>query len=308
MEVAALSSISAHGGSASPADELATASRGRADAGQRGRAGGLAVSRRAHEPDGGARQGAERTVLGRIAAVLEAFSDGRQVLSLSDLNERTGLPKSTLHRLAEQLCGIGWIQRDPGGYHVGVRMFELGSLEVAGNQLHDAAMPHLQALASRTGLSVQLGILDGVEVVYLERIVVGSLRLPTRRGGRKPAYCTALGKAMAAFDEESTAALTAADMPRKTANTITEPAALLSELGRIRDGGVAFDRGEAYEEIVCVAAPIRSSAEAIGAVSVTGPAGLMRWGTATEAVRNTAAAIWNANFSLGLRVATAHLP
>jgi DNA-binding IclR family transcriptional regulator len=279
LEVAALSSNSAHGG--------------------------LSVSRRPHEDVGETRRGAERTVLGRIAAVMDAFGDGQHVLGLGDLNERTGLPKSTLHRLAEQLCRIGWIERDPGGYRVGMRMFELGSLAVTGNQLHDAALPHLQALAARTGLSVQLGVLDGAEVVYLERIVVGSLRLPTRRGGRKPAYCTALGKAMAAFDEGSVSALVAAQMPRKTASTITEPAAMLGELGRVRDGGVAFDRGEAYREIVCVAAPIRSCGGAIGAVSVTGSAGRMPWGMATEAVRTTAAAIWNANFSLGVRVASA---
>ncbi|WP_344414122.1 IclR family transcriptional regulator [Pseudonocardia ailaonensis] len=252
------------------------------------------------------RQVPERTVLGRVATVLEAFSDGQRVLSLGDLNERTGLPKSTLHRLAEQLCGVGWIERDAGGYRVGMRMFELGSLAAAGNQLHDAAFPHLQALASRTGMSVQLGVLDGADVVYLERIMVGSLRLPTRRGGRRPAYCTALGKAMAAFDEESASAMIAAEMPRKTATTIVDPAAMRSELVRVREGGVAFDRGEAYRDIVCVAAPIRSSGGAIGAVSVTVPAGRMRWAMATEAVRTTASAIWNANFSLGVRAASSH--
>jgi len=62
---------------------------------------------------------------------------------------------------------------------------------------------------------------------------------------------------------------------------------------------VAFDRGEAYEEIVCVAAPIRSAGRAIGAVSVTGQAGRMRWAAATAAVQATASAIWNANFTVG---------
>jgi DNA-binding IclR family transcriptional regulator len=135
-------------------------------------------------------------------------------------------------------------------------------------------------------------------VVYLERIVVGPIRLPTRRGGRKPAYCTALGKALAAYDDAAIRALISAPMPRKTAKTITEPVALWAELQRVREAGVAFDRGEAYEELVCVAAPIRSSGRAIGAVSVTGPAGRMRWSVVTEAVRTTAVAIWNANLSL----------
>ncbi len=240
----------------------------------------------------------EHSVLGRSAAIMEAFNGGQRVLSLSDLNRRTHLPKSTLHRLLEQLCQVGWLERDTGGYRVGLRLFELGTLAVEGNRLHEAAFPHLQSLAARTGLSVQLAILDQADVLYLERILVGPIRLPTRRGGRKPAYCTALGKAMLAYDDTAIQAVTAAPMPRKTAKTITEPCALWTEFQHVRETGIAFDRGEAYEELVCVAAPIRRSGRPIGAVSVTGSASRMRWGVATEAVRSTAAAIWNANLSL----------
>ena len=93
-------------------------------------------------------------------------------------------------------------------------------------------------------------------------------------------------------------AVISAPMPRKTAKTITEPVALWTELKRVREAGVAYDRGEAYEELVCVAAPIRSSGQAIAAVSVTGPAGRMRWNVVTEAVLGTATAIWNANLTL----------
>ncbi len=261
-------------------------------------AGPLVPAMRMRDDERGDRRTPEHTVLGRSARIMEAFNGGQPVLSLADLNKRTQLPKSTLHRLIDQLCQVGWLERDHGGYRVGLRMFELGTLAVEGNRLHEAAFPHLQALATRTGLAAQLAILDHAEVVYLERIVVGPIRLPTRRGGRKPAYCTALGKALAAYDDAAIRALISAPMPRKTAKTITEPVALWTELQRVREAGVAFDRGEAYEELVCVAAPIRSSGRAIGAVSVTGPAGRMRWSVVTEAVRTTAVAIWNANLSL----------
>src|SRR5260370_15766155 len=103
---------------------------------------------------------------------------------------------------------------------------------------------------------------------------------------------------MAAYDGDAIHAVISAPMPRKTAKTITEPIALWTELMRVREAGVAFDRGEAYAELVCVAAPIRSSGRAIGAVSVTGPAGRMRWSVVTEDVRGTAAALWNANIRL----------
>jgi DNA-binding IclR family transcriptional regulator len=257
-----------------------------------------ATTRRMRGDDSGDRNPPEHTVLGRSAAIMEAFDGAQQVLSLADLNKRTRLPKSTLHRLVDQLCQVGWLERDHGGYRVGLRMFEFGTLAVDGNRLHEAAFPHLQALASRTGLAAQLAILDHAEVVYLERIVVGPIRLPTRRGGRKPAYCTALGKAMAAYDDDAIRAVIAAPRPRKTTETITDAAALRTELNRVREAGVAFDRGEAYQELVCVAAPIRSSGQAIAAVSVTGLAGRMRWSVMTEAVRGTAAAIWNANLNL----------
>jgi DNA-binding IclR family transcriptional regulator len=264
----------------------------------------LPALRRTGEQADGERRAPEHTVLGRSASIMQAFDGGQQVLSLADLNKRTRLPKSTLHRLVDQLCQVGWLERDHGGYRVGLRMFELGTLAADGNRLHEAAFPHLQALASRTGLAAQLAILDRAEVVYLERIVVGPVRLPTRRGGRKPAYCTALGKAMAAYDDGAMSAVIAAPMPRKTVQTITEPAALRAEFGRVREAGVAYDRGEAYEELVCVAAPIRGSGRAIAAVSVTGPAGRMRWSVVTEAVRGAASAIWNANLTLSGPAAT----
>jgi DNA-binding IclR family transcriptional regulator len=161
----------------------------------------------------------------------------------------------------------------------------------------------LQALAAKTGMSVQLGILDHTEVVYLDRIVVEPVRLPTRRGDRKPAYCTGLGKAMIAFDDEAVRAVISSGMARKTALTITEPPVLRLQLDHIRETGIAFDRGETYKHLVCVAAPIRASGHAIGAVSVTGLAGQMRWALAAQAVRSAAEAIWNANCSIGLRSA-----
>jgi DNA-binding IclR family transcriptional regulator len=239
---------------------------------------------------------AGRTVLGRLAAIMSAFDCSEQVLSLSDLSQRANLPKSTVHRLAEQLCGVGWVERDTGGYRIGMRLLELGGLALETNRLRDAAFPHLYALAAKTGLAVQLGILDRGEVVYLERILLGQFRLPTRLGGRKPAYCTALGKAMLAFDPAATRAAMSSEMPKRTENTITDPAALLSELEQVREHGIAFDREEAYDGLVCVAAPIRNSGRAIGAVSVTGPVARMEWNVAAESVRSTAVAIWNARF------------
>lgn len=243
--------------------------------------------------------GPHRTVLGRVATIMEVFKDSPRVLSLGELSSRTGLPKSTLHRLADQLCTVGWLERHPGGYQVGIKLFEIGNLAVEGTRLHSAALPHLRVLAAKTGMAAQLAILDGTDVVYLDRIAPVNFKLPTRRGGRNPAYCTGLGKSIIAYDSGALADVLKAEMPRRTQTTITDEAGLRAEMNRVREAGIALDRGEAHDGLVCVAAPIRQSGRAIAAVSVTGMAGGMRWGPAGDAVRETAAAIWNARFNVG---------
>lgn len=238
-----------------------------------------------------------RTVLSRIAAIMDVFDDeGDRSLSLVDISSRAHLPKSTVHRLAEQLRAVGWLERDHAGYRVGMRMFELGGLALQHNRLRDIAFPYLLSLATKTGLCVQLGVLDGLDVVYLERVLVGDYTLPTRLGGRMPAHCTALGKAMLAYDEATADAVLASELPRRTDNTITTADALRDNLVEVRQAGVAFDLGEACDDLVCVAAPIRNSGRAIGALSVTGPAERMDWGIAVEAVQHAAANIWAARF------------
>jgi DNA-binding IclR family transcriptional regulator len=239
-----------------------------------------------------------RTVLGRIAAIMDVFDRGETVLTLNDLSRRAGLPKSTVHRLIEQLRSLGWLERDhQNGYRIGMRLFELGGLALEPNHLRDTAFPHLYALAARTGLAVQLAVLDRGEVVYLERVLLGGFRLPTRLGGRMPAHCTALGKAMLAFDPSATEMVLASGLPRRTPFTITEPAELRAHLEQAHATGIAYDRRESYDGLGCVAAPIRNSGRAIAAVSVTGPVTRLDWDATTDAVKNTAVNIWNDRFA-----------
>lgn len=238
----------------------------------------------------------ERSLVGRIAAIMDAFDQHEPVLSLVELGRRVGLPKSTTHRLAEQLRALGWLERDHRGYRVGLRVFELGGLAVDTNQLRDSAVPHLHALAGKSGLAVQLGVLDHGEVLYLERVVVGGYRLPTRQGGRMPAYCTGLGKAMLAFDDAAATEVLEADLPARTPATLSSPDRLRAELARVRATGVAYDLQESYEGLGCVAAPIRNSGRAIGAVSVTGPIDQLDWPALAASVQQAAAGIWASRF------------
>src|SRR6202021_2779834 len=92
-----------------------------------------AATRRMRDDESGDRSPPEHTVLGRSAAIMDAFNGPQRVLSLADLNKRTRLPKSTLHRLVDQMCQVGWLERDHGGYRVGLRMFEVGTPAGGGN-------------------------------------------------------------------------------------------------------------------------------------------------------------------------------
>jgi DNA-binding IclR family transcriptional regulator len=233
------------------------------------------------------------SVVGRLQAILASFDGCDQALALSEISHRVGLPKSTVHRLASQLCAVGWLERNSGGYRVGLKLLELSSVALQRTGLREAAFQHIHALALRTGLAVHLGILDHAEVVYLDRIVMTRFSLPTRVGGREPAHCTALGKAMLAFEDRLGRGPALSALPRRTEFTITEPRAMEAALDSARRTGIAYDREEAYTGLGCIASPIRGAGRAIGAVSVTGPIARMQAPALIHEIRKTALAIWS---------------
>ena len=150
-----------------------------------------------------------------------------------------------------------------------MRLVELGSLAVHQDRLVRAARPLLGELHRASGLVVHLAVLDGPDVVYLEKVGDRlASAIPTRVGGRQPAHCTAVGKAMLAFcDDDSRVDLQA----RKTRYSISGSSQLATELTKVRAHGVAFEREESQLGFGCVAAPIGSPGEAVAAVSVCGP-------------------------------------
>src|ERR1700757_1443346 len=142
-------------------------------------------------------------VIDRISLVLDAF-DGPGRLTLAQIVRRTGLPRSSAHRMLERLVQLRWLRRNGRDYELGMRLVELGSLAVHQDRLHRAATPLLHDLHRATGLVVHLAVLDGADVGYLEKVGDRmAAAIPSRVGGRQPAHCTAVGKAMLAYTEDA---------------------------------------------------------------------------------------------------------
>jgi DNA-binding IclR family transcriptional regulator len=229
-------------------------------------------------------------VIDRISLVLDAF-EGPGRLTLAQIVRRTGLPRSSAHRMLERLVQLRWLRRSGRDYELGMRLVELGSLAVHQDRLVRAAAPLLGELHRATGLVVHLAVLDGPDVVYLEKIGDRPLgAIPTRVGGRQPAHCTAVGKAMLAYcDAYRTDQV---DLRvRKTKYSISTNSQLAAELARVRAHGVAFEREESLLRFGCVAAGIGSPGEAVAAVSVCGPMNRIDQRLAAP-VRMTAMHIW----------------
>jgi DNA-binding IclR family transcriptional regulator len=239
------------------------------------------------------------SMIERMTIVLEAFDAQSPRLSLAELVERTGLPRSTVHRILEKLVELRWLDHRSGTYGLGMRSLELGGLAVANNELRDVSTPHLYALHQRTGLVAHLTVLDRRDVVVLDKVggAVAST-VPTRVGSRAPAHATADGKAILAWtDSRQVEAMYRERLPSRTPRTLTSLDLLRQELALVRKrGGVAWDREEAWTGISTVAAPLRGTGRAIGALSVSGDSRSLRFERlaplVAEAAREASAALF----------------
>jgi IclR family acetate operon transcriptional repressor len=214
---------------------------------------------------------AATSVVRRAFAVLGAFAGRPCRLTLSELVAHTGMPKTTVHRVAIELLQLGALERRKGGYSLGPRLFELGQLVPRQRRLREVALPYMQDVYDATRETVQLAVLDGHEVLYVE-VIHGHRRVssPASRSGRMPFHCTGLGKAIVAFaPPDVVAQALARPLPPRTPRTITDRALLRAELAQIRREGVAFDRGELERSSICAAAPIvKADGTALAAISV----------------------------------------
>ncbi|WP_327743479.1 IclR family transcriptional regulator [Streptomyces europaeiscabiei] len=207
----------------------------------------------------GARPPLPQSMIERMTLIMDLFEGPYDPLTLEGVFHRTGLPRSTAHRILDQLVRMRWLDHTPSGYRLGRRALGLGRRETSHGALRAAAAPVLHELALRTGLVVHLAVLDEAEVYYLDKLGGRSVvAVPSRVGGRAPAHCTALGKAiLARLEPERIDQEYAGLMVRLTRRSIGNLAQLHRELGAIRvRHGVAIERGEYVPSIGCVATAV----------------------------------------------------
>ena len=217
-------------------------------------------------------------VIDRALAILEVLAADGPALTLAELAGRIKLPKSTVLRLLSVLQQHRFVDREPrsGDYRLGLKLVELGASASSQLDFVDRARPYLKHLMDTTGETVFLSVLDGAEVLAVDRIESArTIRVPLNAGGRTPAYCTANGKALVAFlsDAEIDARFGKAKLRGYTRNTITTMAGLKTELRRVRAMGYAVDHEEMEEGLKCVAAPVRNlSGIVVASVGILAPA------------------------------------
>jgi DNA-binding IclR family transcriptional regulator len=222
---------------------------------------------------GGSTEWRGRSVISKAVALLDAFSPATPELSLGELAHRTGLPVSTAYRLVSELVDWGGLERVPGGgYRIGPRLWEVGALAPRGDDLRGVALPFMSDLHEATREDVHLAVLDGTEVLDVERLA-GRRAAParTRRGGRLPLHATAAGKVLLAHAPESLLhRIVASGLRRHTAHTIVVPGHLRRALTEIRRTGIGYAREELTVGTSSVAsAVLDADGAALAALSVT---------------------------------------
>lgn len=217
--------------------------------------------------------GPPHSMVERMTLIMDTFDGRNHHRSLEDIARFSGLPRSTTHRILNQLAGLGWLEHTSSGYRLGRRVLDLAGPDGEHGAIREAAASVLHELQTRTGMVVHLAVLAGSEVCYLDKVGgPAAAAVPSRVGGRAPAHSTALGKAMlAVLEPEQVDSRVAGRMTRLTSSTIGDAAGLHAELSRIRQRrGLAYERGECAPGIACVAATVHGPDGSLAALSVVG--------------------------------------
>jgi IclR family pca regulon transcriptional regulator len=215
--------------------------------------------------------------LERGLAILACFTPKRPALGIADIADELDMSRSTTHRYVLTLTALGYLEQGAQRkYRLGLRVTDLGMSALNGTGLREHAHPYLEELRQRSTYTASLAVLDGSEIVYIDR--ARSLRgaqsesdLGLAPGSRLPAHCTAMGKLLLANlpDAEQREILASINLTKRGPNTITSKEALRDELAEVREEGFAVNDEEFAPELHSIAAPVRNEArEVVAAASL----------------------------------------
>jgi DNA-binding IclR family transcriptional regulator len=235
-------------------------------------------------------------VVERMMKLLDVLAHHPDPVPLKQIARESALHPSTAHRILGAMAQSGFVERGDGGtYRLGIRLLELGSLVKSRISLRETAMPFMLKLHAETGESVNLGIRDRDEIVYVDRTSSGrsAVRVVHIVGARAPLHTTASGKLFLCDDgvDKVREYARRTGLPGSTPTSITDLGTLEKELDKVRRHEVAFDLDEVENGVRCIAAGIRDdNGELVAGLSLSTPSERFNpdW---APLVRNTAAEI-----------------
>ena len=216
---------------------------------------------------------APNSVLGKVALILQAFTIDDDELTLSHLSRRSGVPKASVHRLAQELLELGFLERAGASHRLGMRLFEIGARVPRTRALRESLLPFMYALHSATKQTILLTVLQGSEIVFVERVNShGQAPSRSKLGGHVPLHCSATGKVFMAFGPpELFDTAVRAGLTRLTPNSAASPVRLRAQIDRVRADGHAVEYEEVMQGFSSIAVPLyESSGALIAGLSVTG--------------------------------------
>jgi len=208
--------------------------------------------------------------------LLKSFSESDYELGITQLAKSLGVAKSTVYRVATTLVAGGLLEQNPenGRYHLGIGIFRLGSLVRRRMDVPAESRPYLFALRETTGETVHLATLDGEQIIYIYNLESNhAIRMRSDLGVTKPAFCTAEGLVMLAFQPTSVVdKIIAGGLKGRTSKSPIQPRKLRALLEDARTKGYAIENEFSEEGMRAIAAPIRNnSGEVVAAIGIAGP-------------------------------------
>lgn len=225
----------------------------------------------------GSRESRYSQSLKRGLAVLGCFTPDRPVLGIADIADELGMSRSTTHRYVITHVALGFLEQGTNRkYRLGLRVTDLGMAALNSTGLREHSRLYLEKLRQQTSYTVNLAVLDGSEILYVDR--VRSFRrgqhkidLNLRVGSRLPAYCTSLGKVLLAYlpDADRRKLTAATKLVKRGPNTLTARKALLAELQNVLEDGFSVNDEELAAHLVSIAVPIRGeNREVVAAIDL----------------------------------------